>query len=302
MQGFAKETSVYINEQKRLANFIEDSIQNNKQFLIARFSDIESRFVHSYLKNKINNSIKYQLENNAGIHIKSTESAKKYVQAVSFAFRDSSVHCIWDEGAMRNCMGESQDYVRSFSLQIPTIDALSLNPCLFLYNNIPYEQLWISKLKRKRILIISAFTDTMKQQIECGALSKIYNEPGHFADNTFVFVKAPLTLAGNHQGIDWEVRLDALKEAVQNAGEFDIALVSCGGYGMPICHYIYKELSRSAIYVGGVLQLFFGIYGGRWCHEPIEKKFIEGAETKEYWVRPSERPANLDRVESGCYW
>ena len=38
--------------------------------------------------------------------------------------------------------------------------------------------------------------------------------------------------------------------------EFDIALVACEGYGMPICNFIKGKLNKSAIYVGGGLQLF----------------------------------------------
>ena len=49
--------------------------------------------------------------------------------------------------------------------------------------------------------------------------------------------------------------------------DFDIALVSCGGYGLPICHYINNQLNKGSIYVGGILQIYFGIIGRRWLRE-----------------------------------
>ena len=44
---------------------------------------------------------------------------------------------------------------------------------------------------------------------------------------------------------------------------FDIALLGCGGYGLPLCHFIKTKLNKSAIYIGGGLQLLFGVFGGR---------------------------------------
>ena len=82
--------------------------------------------------------------------------------------------------------------------------------------------------------------------------------------------------------------------------QFDVALVSCGGYANPICSFIYEN-GKSAIYVGGVLQMYFGILGARWLQErpDIIKLF-----SNKYWSRPksTERPINSQNVEGGCYW
>ena len=45
--------------------------------------------------------------------------------------------------------------------------------------------------------------------------------------------------------------------------DFDVALLGCGGYGLPLCNYIRHTLGKSAIYVGGGLQLLFGVMGSR---------------------------------------
>ena len=84
--------------------------------------------------------------------------------------------------------------------------------------------------------------------------------------------------------------------------EFDIALLGCGGYGLPLCNYINKDLKKSAIYIGGGLQLLFGVMGKRWENNDMWKKIIADNDCK--FIRPSgdEIMPNNTRIEGGCYW
>ena len=79
-----------------------------------------------------------------------------------------------------------------------------------------------------------------------------------------------------------------------------MALCSCGGYGNPICAFIYN-MGKSAIYVGGVLQMYFGIYGQRWLKE---RKDVIKLYLNEHWSRPkiTEKPKSATEIEEGCYW
>ena len=45
--------------------------------------------------------------------------------------------------------------------------------------------------------------------------------------------------------------------------DFDIALLSCGSYAHFIGEYI-KNIGKKSIYIGGVLPLYFGIFGDRY--------------------------------------
>ena len=60
-------------------------------------------------------------------------------------------------------------------------------------------------------------------------------------------------------------------------------------------------MGKSAIYVGGVLQMYFGIYGERWMRERPD---ILRVYMNEHWSRPkeSEKPTNHKTVENNCYW
>ena len=67
-----------------------------------------------------------------------------------------------------------------------------------------------------------------------------------------------------------------------------------------VCAEIYK-LGKSAIYVGGVLQMYFGIYGERWLREfpEIMKLYLNNN-----WSRPkdSEKPLASKDIEKNCYF
>jgi phenolic acid decarboxylase len=60
-------------------------------------------------------------------------------------------------------------------------------------------------------------------------------------------------------------------------------------------------MDKSAIYAGGVLQMFFGIYGSRWLKEKPE---ILRIYMNNHWSRPSEneKPNGHNNIENGCYW
>ena len=80
--------------------------------------------------------------------------------------------------------------------------------------------------------------------------------------------------------------------------DFDIALLGCSLYGLPLVSYI-KNMGKSAIYVGGAVQLLFGIKGKRWdTHDEISKMY------NDYWIRPldSEIPKNYVGLDGGTYW
>jgi hypothetical protein len=84
--------------------------------------------------------------------------------------------------------------------------------------------------------------------------------------------------------------------------KFDVALIAAGAYGLPLASKI-KESGKVAIHIGGVLQLFFGIRGGRFDAVSSQYDYLSLYHT-EAWVRPApEETPNWNRqVEGGAYW
>ena len=84
--------------------------------------------------------------------------------------------------------------------------------------------------------------------------------------------------------------------------DFDIALIGCGGYGIPLAGFIYDKLKKPAIQIGGGLQLLFGVMGKRWENTEMWETIIREQECK--FIKPSgsEILINKHLVNDGCYW
>ena len=122
---------------------------------------------------------------------------------------------------------------------------------------------------------------------------------------------APVNIGGvNADGaVDWRIslsRLTARVDAAYKVERFDVALLSCGGLGMLLGHHLVQQ-GRSAVYVGGWLQVLFGIMGQRWVRllknreHPLSAVW---AAHRTAWTRPlpQETPPRASSVEEKAYW
>jgi hypothetical protein len=150
-------------------------------------------------------------------------------------------------------------------------------------------------LKNYKILFISSFSESIK--INKYGLNKIHNFKYNFNIDNIIEIQAPFTLAGEPQK-SWISEKDSLLLKI-NKIDYDIAFVSCGGYGHSVCLEIFN-MDKSAIYVGGLLQTFFGIIGNRWNSDHVFVRTFMNP----FWTKPlaSEIPLNSHLVENSCYW
>tara|TARA_B100002051_G_scaffold273639_1_gene312872 strand:+ start:242 stop:2035 length:1794 start_codon:yes stop_codon:yes gene_type:complete len=227
----------------------------------------------------------------AGIHLPTNEEVVLYSTAYLEALKNAQTYFTWAPwGIVARHYAMSFTFVETNFTQ-PSYDA----GCLDVYDAI-WAHPWTWGLRGKRVLIVSPFVETIKKQL---AKKNVY-PVDLFPECSFVFLTPPQTQAGSG-GRPFSVELASLTNAVRRkANEFDVALCSCGGYGNPLCHEIYK-MGKSAVYVGGVLQMYFGILGSRWERERPE---VVTAYKNDAWTRPSaaERPPGYESVEGSCYW
>lgn len=160
-----------------------------------------------------------------------------------------------------------------------------------------HAQPWSWWLAGKRVLVVHPFTDTIASQY--AKRERLFDDPHVLPEFELLLVRAVQSIAGNRT--DFATWFDALAhmEAQITKLDFDVALIGCGAYGLPLAAHV-KRLGRKAVHLGGQTQLLFGIKGKRWetGHEQIRSLF------NSHWVYPSEteRPAGLARVEGGAYW
>lgn len=160
-----------------------------------------------------------------------------------------------------------------------------------------YEKPWSKALEAKKVLVIHPFADTIEKQYR--RRGYLWENKDILPDFELITFKAVQTIAGQRDDrfSDWIEALEYMKAEIKKI-DFDIAIVGCGAYGLPLAVSI-KEMGKQAIHLGGATQILFGIMGKRWEDWPFFRQKMN-----DYWVKPdiSERPSNAGNVEEGCYW
>lgn len=159
---------------------------------------------------------------------------------------------------------------------------------------------WSAALKGKKVLVIHPFESTIQSQYEKREM--LFPGTDILPEFELHTLKAVQTLAGT---IDsrFETWFEALEWMYQEAIkiDFDVAIIGCGAYGLPLAAKI-KKSGKQAIHLAGATQLLFGIKGKRWEENDsfayVKKRFNEN------WVYPrdEDKLINGNAVEGGCYW
>jgi hypothetical protein len=246
-------------------------------YQVAKMTPIEPRMI-------------YTLHNNAGIYFSQKQNghdaitfADQYLYSVKSAdylgtWYNTFVHPI------------EKEWIERFGLQDRHFKATDLEPYYF-------DDPWSKWLANKRVLVISPFTDSIVEQYT-NHREKLFANPDVLPEFTLVPLKSCQTSAGIKLGDSWLDNFQAMCKEIDTL-DFDIALLGCGGYGLPLVNYIKNEKKRSAIYIGGALQILFGVKGKRWDENSNINRFYN-----EHWIRPAkhEQLEGQNRIENGCYW
>ncbi len=160
-----------------------------------------------------------------------------------------------------------------------------------------FQKPWTEALRGKKVLIIHPFAETIKKQYP--RRKEIFPDREIMPDCELIVYKAVQTAAGqiDERYTDWFAALEAMTNDI-SAIDFEVALLACGAYGLPLAANI-KRMGKKAVHIGGGLQLMFGIRGKRWDENPEATAMYNDA-----WVYPSEAetPKGANMVEGACYW
>lgn len=274
--------------------YIIDLINKNEPFYISRLG---GEIVNSY-NYVIEKKLEYSptLNRNAGIYHKTLSDIENYYQLYYYSVMNSTGISVF------TTLPHIKKYEEYFMKNIgkPGLTYQVLEPFYIILEN---EKPWTHYLLGKKVLIVSPFVNSFQKQISNNfKMFKDNNIGDIFLPNQeFVFYKSFNTLAGNHIHNNWIETFNIMCKDIEKL-DFDIALVSCGGYGLPLCNFMKTIMNKSAIYVGGGLQLLFGVIGNRWLSNQTILKIINENQTK--FIRPSDNEIvkNIGMVEGGCYW
>lgn len=162
------------------------------------------------------------------------------------------------------------------------------------------EEPWTQALEGKKVLVIHPFVDTIQAQYE--KREAIFPGTKILPEFTLTTLKAVQTSANQQTSefADWFEALEWMyREAMKI--DFDVAIVGCGAYGLPLCAML-KQAGKQAIQLAGATQILFGIKGKRWDEAPYYRYIRDFY--NEAWVYPGnqEKPKDYQIVEGGCYW
>ena len=262
---------------------IGEHIQANKPFSIIRLRD-ESDCLEWYLTGRYPKVFNTKYEVNGGLFPLERDIFDFYCEKLKRGIETCDYAGYW-----KSLHHQYTIYSKKVK-KIKTMHNRCLEP---FYHQDP----WSQYLEGKTVLIIHPFTDSIEMQYSKRHL--LWENPKVLPEFQLKALKAEQTSAGESKRYNnWIDSLNSMIDRMRNI-DFDIALIGCGCYDIPLAYEI-KNINKQAIVVGGGLQLLFGIKGSRWDrYSDIIPKFYN-----KHWVRPTklETPTNNHLVENGCYW
>lgn len=151
-------------------------------------------------------------------------------------------------------------------------------------------------LKQKNVLVISSISKAIESQYEIR--DKLFEDADirlpEFNLKTFQAIQT-LGDTSDERFEDWFEALKYMETEITKI-DFDIAVIGCGAYGLPLASFI-KKMGKSAVHIGGDIQMMFGIYGDRWLHDEKYTRQINS-----YWIRNTPNVKDYKSIEGGCYW
>ena len=156
---------------------------------------------------------------------------------------------------------------------------------------------WTKILEGKKVLVVHPFAEDIESQYR-NHRTQIWQDPYVLPEFELITYKSVQSMLGLKT--PYKTWFDALKKMEDDISkiDFDIALIGCGAYGMPLAAYV-KSMGKQAIHLAGWAQVLFGIIGTRWENNPRVSKMMN-----EYWIHPSKNniPVEAKKIENGAYW
>jgi hypothetical protein len=262
-------------------DFIKDKILSTEPFIASKMGGVEQNVILCNMRGSYD-SVRGMASTNAGITPSDNDTLNyftdRYIDALS------KVDIL---GHMPS--PQEQQIISKYAPQSKFSELRLLEPFYF-------DNPWSEALKGKRVLVIHPFESTILKQFENRV--KLFKNDKILPDFNLITIKAEQTNGGG-TGSDKPFKESmTLMESKISKSDFDVAIIGCGAYGLPLAAFC-KDMGKQAIHIGGGLQILFGIKGKRWdVHPEISAMY------NEYWVRPmdNEKTINFHAIEGGTYW
>lgn len=266
---------------------IKTILESNKPCMISRFGSTELQtllYCKFYpLSLSLKKRIFYNIQYASGFFPVTFENLKKFYRLYADDVKDLDLLVSWRIEEL---------FFQNWISKLPEIKKTTLDSFY------AHEHPWTYSLKGKKILVVHPFAETIESQYSNKRELLFENKEVLPEFASLQTIKAVQSIAGNPVVFNsWFDTLNWMKSEIDKKS-FDIALLGCGAYALPLAAHI-KRIGKKAVHMGGVLQFLFGITSKRYDENEEYKPYIN-----EHFVYPDarDRPKNASAVEGGCYW
>jgi hypothetical protein len=280
---------------EEISKAIFDAIESGKPFMLSRFGSEEIKWYVQY--KVLSRSLPVRIWKYISCQSETWERDGRVIDNLTFKPRSL-------EG--------TQYFIAQMDKAIPQIDLLGswlkleqskyVFPKLscrfaFLVDIEPYyhQEPWSRALSRKKVLVIHPMEDSILRQY--AKRKFLFNDERVLPDFELITLKAKY-FDDPHFDSWSKIYHFYLDEIVKI--DFDVALIGCGSWGMPLAAEI-KLMGKVALHLGGATQNLFGIIGKRWeeLYPEFTSKFFN-----DHWERPmvNEVPRWAEKYDGKAYW
>lgn len=263
---------------------IQEKIKSGEPFALCRLGSAEFTLMQLYDEHQMFHTNRLPQSNMYSLFHESMDEIDRWTKLTKADMQDVDIMAYFEDHPIEEYL------IRTYCKQAELIRLEQIETFL-------YEVPWTMALEGKRVLIISPFVETMKQQYP--KMDKIYEGHPMLPKFELLTLKS-VWFSGTDD--DFDTYFDALDYLYTEAMkiDFDIVLLSCSTFGFNLA-CMFKRAGRQAIQYGGALQVLFGIKGARWDNNSPYTKYYN-----DYWVRApkTEAPSKSfqKKLDNGCYW
>ena len=259
--------TIQFNDNQRLIDYVTEKVDKGEPFILPQIVGIET--VAAVLERTTTpgknmgdlmdyiSSQGMEVAAKSGIRLTSVVDMREFSAAYYKAFDQCDLFGAWDiQGPQCIQIAQSHEHVKYLYSSKTPIWAATMDVFHYLYST-P----WTMALRGKRILIVSPWTISADR---IDNRSTIWNGIDILPDCEITSVTVDMKALSRRPFVN------AMNELVTMVDEkndtYDVALIACGGFSNPLCWYLYR-CGKSAVHVGDVLALWFGIATPRWIAE-----------------------------------
>lgn len=193
------------------------------------------------------------------------------------------------------------DLIRELRLPAARLSLLELEPDRSIPDN--SRNCYLPELAGQRVLLISSIAELLRSQADRDTFERVWAKTGKpwFAPASVTALEFPYTYDQDTQRRFGTSRnlLDWILERI-DPDRFDVALIAGSHLGIPMAAAI-RSMNRSAVALGGSLQVLFGVNGKRWREDADwQRDYITDA-----WVDVPQSyvpHVTTELVDDGAYW